>query len=440
MSTQPLVTIITPTFNQGCFIEATIKSVLEQTYLNIEYIVIDAMSTDETPYIVGQYLERINQYIREPDEGQSDAIVKGFRMARGELVGWINSDDILYPDCVERIVDAYLHNPAAVLFYNSKINIIAENGQFSRCVDVPVIDANALLRKSNTLIQPGSFYKNDALIAVGYFNRQLRFSMDLDLWLRLLRVGECVNVGGNPIAGYREWGGTKTATGDTKLLRERKVLLHGHGARAFDKTMLAINWALVKCFVKNFPIVGGVCKVLESLRKMILLILYYGLATHLPASNSRYTKWCRPVRRKLCSGLFRSAGKNINVEKGAKFGSGCYVSIGDNSGIGVDCQLMGDVSIGRNVMMGPDVLCITSTHDHSRSDVPMIEQGFTEEQPIIISDDVWIGARCTILPGVTIGKGVIIGAASVVTKNLPDYSVAVGNPATVIRSRLTANE
>ena len=227
---EPLVTIITPTYNQGQFIEATIKSVLAQTYKNIEYIVIDAMSTDGTVKILELYNNQIIKIIREPDEGQSDAIVKGFKMAKGELIGWINSDDLLYSDCIEKVVAVYKETPDAVLFYNSKMDILAEDGSYKKLVNVPLISRDHLLRIETNLIQPGSFYTKSALVKVDYFNRKLKYSMDLDLWLRLLNVGRFVDIGSNPIAGYREWEGTKTSTGSLTLLKERKKLLIIHGA------------------------------------------------------------------------------------------------------------------------------------------------------------------------------------------------------------------
>lgn len=440
MSQHPLVTIITPSFNQGQFIEATIESVLMQTYDNIEYIILDSLSNDGTAEVLDRYKDSGVTIIRERDKGQSDAIVKGFKLAKGELIGWINSDDILYPECVERIVGAYRDNPESVLFYNSKINIITETGSFSRLVDCPVIDCDHLLRASNTLVQPGSFYKNSALAAVDYFDDSLRFSMDLDLWLRLLKIGRCVNVGGPPIAGYREWDGTKTSTGDAKLLRERKAMLLRHGAAPRDHTIRAIDVALMKSAIKSMPVVGGVVKALEGIFKMTLLFSYYGFAAHLPASSTRYTRWCRTFRRAIVSRLLGQSGDNINVEKGAQFGTGAKISLGTNSGIGVNCKLMGKVTIGNNVMMGPEVVFITTTHDHARTDIPMFEQGATQEQPIHVGDDVWIGMRCTILPGVRIGNGVIVGAGSVVTKSVPDYVVVAGNPARVIRKRVTKSD
>ena len=99
LNDRPLVTIVTPTYNQGQFIEETIRSVLGQSYPNIEYIVLDAMSTDQTPEIVDRYRDQIAIARREPDRGQSDAIVKGFKLASGDLVGWINSDDVRRTDC-----------------------------------------------------------------------------------------------------------------------------------------------------------------------------------------------------------------------------------------------------------------------------------------------------------------------------------------------------
>lgn len=264
MSYNPLVTIITPSFNQGQFIEETICSVLGQSYENIEYIVLDAMSTDNTPTVLDRYRDRISQIVREPDDGQSDAIVKGFKLARGELVGWINSDDVLYPDCVEKIVAAYEKNRHAVLFYNSKIDIIGKDGSFSRQDETHVECFDSLLRHSNKLNQPGSFYKNQTLVEVDYFNNSLKYSMDLDLWLRLLKVGCCVDLGCESIAGYREWEGTKTSTGEIKLLSERKSMLFAHGAHTLDKSILKINWTLIKCYVKKIPFLGGLIKSIHT--------------------------------------------------------------------------------------------------------------------------------------------------------------------------------
>jgi maltose O-acetyltransferase len=136
-----------------------------------------------------------------------------------------------------------------------------------------------------------------------------------------------------------------------------------------------------------------------------------------------------------CRSLFAKCGSNVNIESRAFFYSGKRIAIGDNSSIGVNCSLYGKITIGKNVMMGPDVVTIARNHAFSQTTLPMIEQGYEEERPISIGDDVWIGTRVIILPGVSIGSGVIIGSGAVVTKDIPDWSIAAGNPARVIRYR-----
>jgi maltose O-acetyltransferase len=142
----------------------------------------------------------------------------------------------------------------------------------------------------------------------------------------------------------------------------------------------------------------------------------------------------------ICTPLFRHAGKNINIEARAFFGAGSGIDIGDNSSIGVRAEMYGPVTIGRNVMMGPDVLILTGNHTTSRTDIPMLGQGLTLPQRVSIGDDVWIGQRATLLPGVAIGNGSIIGACAVVSRSVPPYSIVVGNPARVVKSRLHHNE
>ena len=162
-------------------------------------------------------------------------------------------------------------------------------------------------------------------------------------------------------------------------------------------------------------------------------LLYYGFARHLPASTSLIKLGGPSLRRIFTKGFIKKAGKNINIEHGAIFSKS--IVIGDNSGIGIDCVLQGEIVIGNNVMMGPQVWIYTRNHEHGRTDIPMIKQGFEQSQKVVIEDDVWIGARVTILPGLTIGRGSIIGASAVVTKDVPEYSIVAGNPAKVVKMR-----
>lgn len=182
-------------------------------------------------------------------------------------------------------------------------------------------------------------------------------------------------------------------------------------------------------------------------RKLVVFLfqaLYYIVARNLPPSYSysllgRLSKKCRAL---VCKQLFHSSGRNVNVEHGAYFGSGRLVEIGDNSGIGVDCHVPANTRIGNDVMMGPEVLIIGRNQNHRFGDVsiPMRLQGYEETPPVVIEDDVWLGARVIILPGVRIGKGSVVGAGAVVTKDVPPLAICAGNPARIIRFRSDSKE
>lgn len=130
--------------------------------------------------------------------------------------------------------------------------------------------------------------------------------------------------------------------------------------------------------------------------------------------------------------MLSQCGKDVNVEKGATFSTKC--TIGDNSGIGINAQL-GIVHIGNNVLMGKDLIAVTRNHGFIDKDTLIRKQGYTEEEPIYIGNDVWIGHRVILLPGVHIADGCVIGAGSVVTKNTEPYGVYAGNPAKRIKDR-----
>ncbi|HOV26240.1 MAG TPA: acyltransferase [Pseudobacteroides sp.] len=173
---------------------------------------------------------------------------------------------------------------------------------------------------------------------------------------------------------------------------------------------------------------------MKKISYYICLILYYAIGRHLPGSDLPYGFGTKKIRRFLCKRIFNKTGKNINVEHGAFFGSGRDIEVGDNSGIGLNCRIAGPLKIGRDVMMGPDVMIFTQNHENSRIDIPMNLQT-APKKPVVIEDDVWIAARVIILPGVTVHKGAILGAGAVVTKDVPEYAVVGGNPARIIKFR-----
>lgn len=170
-----------------------------------------------------------------------------------------------------------------------------------------------------------------------------------------------------------------------------------------------------------------------KIKRKIGAILYYIIAQHLPPSYSGLEIGQLQLRRFCGRLMLKSCGKKINIERHAYFSPN--VSIGDYSGIGVNARIHGTCIIGSYVMMGEDCIIITRNHQHASSNIPMMQQGFEAERPVIIDDDIWIGDRVTILPGVHIGTGSIIAAGAVVTKSVPCYSIAAGVPAKVIKKR-----
>ncbi len=171
-----------------------------------------------------------------------------------------------------------------------------------------------------------------------------------------------------------------------------------------------------------------------QLKKLIGYSVYIFFAKYLPVS---YRKPIGNLSRKIrgwCGHLILDqCGCNVNIERGANFSPN--VKIGDNSGLGINSQISSGTMIGKNVMMGPEVIVYTSNHEFSRTDIPMNEQGMQKIKPVIIGDDVWIGGRVIILPGVTIGNGAIVGAGAVVTRDVPEYAIVGGVPAKVIKMR-----
>ena len=171
------------------------------------------------------------------------------------------------------------------------------------------------------------------------------------------------------------------------------------------------------------------------IKRLFFCFLYYSLARHLPSSYAKGCEIFGKIRAVICRQLFVSCGKNVLIQPCAYIGSGKNIRIGDRSGIGERCRLTGTITIGNDVMMGEEVLMITRNHKFDRLDVPMDQQGFLGEKPIIISDDVWIGSRVIILPGVKIGWGAILAAGAVITKDVPDWAVVGGNPARIFKMR-----
>ena len=174
----------------------------------------------------------------------------------------------------------------------------------------------------------------------------------------------------------------------------------------------------------------------QGYARILALIVYYGGAQYLPTHPMpgwRFGYW---VRMKLVSLIFLKCGKDVIIKSRAYFGTGEGVIIGDRSQLGRNIKAESDLKVGDDVVMGPDVVILSSSHAFDSVDFPVNKQGGRPRRPVTIGNDVWIGTRVIILPGIQVGDHAIIGAGSVVTKNVPPLAIVAGNPAKVIRFRV----
>ena len=174
---------------------------------------------------------------------------------------------------------------------------------------------------------------------------------------------------------------------------------------------------------------------MNKLSRNLRTLVYFLFLRWLPNSNipggfifdkMRYY-WCRP--------LFRKCGYPVQIQHYAHFGNGSMISLGDNSDLGTNCYLVGDITLGNDVAMAYDVFITSQNRDFTNTDRPILADGNRPLAPVVIHDDVLLLARCAILAGVTIGSHVIVGAHAVVSKEVPSWCVVAGNPARIVKWR-----
>jgi maltose O-acetyltransferase len=170
--------------------------------------------------------------------------------------------------------------------------------------------------------------------------------------------------------------------------------------------------------------------------KIVCLVLYYCFLRYLPSGATPIVGFFRFLRYQCCRHIFLYCGKNANVERMALFGSGLNIELGENSNIGINSVVPGDIKIGNNVMMGPNCYILYTNHSFDSTDIPMIEQGNLSRKQTIIEDDVWIGRQVIFTPGRIVRKGSIIAAGTVLCKDFDEYSIIGGNPSKLIRRRI----
>ena len=250
---QPLVTIVTPSLNQGRFIRETIESVLGQDYPRLEYLIIDGGSADETAAVAAEYGSRLT-FLSEPDRGQSDAINKGFRRARGQILAWLNSDDVLLPGAVSAAVRALGERPDCAAVYGEGYRMDESGRILGRFPFTEPFNLWKLVSVTDYVLQQTLFMRRAALEEAGYLDVSLRYTMDWDL---LIRLGKRYRIHYIPefLGAIREYGAAKSFAGGRARLREIRQMLRRHTGRRWAPG--AVMYMLEHCRRWLLPPVTG---------------------------------------------------------------------------------------------------------------------------------------------------------------------------------------
>ncbi|MBI3800478.1 MAG: glycosyltransferase, partial [Deltaproteobacteria bacterium] len=227
VSQGPLVSIVTPSYHQGRYIADTIGSVLNQDYPNLEYLVMDGGSTDGTVEILRQYGDRL-VWLSEKDRGQADAINKGLRMARGEILGWLNSDDTYEPGAISKIVQYFRTHPDVALVYGEGHHIDAQGHYLERYPTEPF--DRQRLQETCFICQPTVFFRAEVFRALGPLDADLLYCLDYEYWLRVakrFRIGFLAE----HLANSRLHGDTKTLARRVQVHEEILRVVKHHCGR-----------------------------------------------------------------------------------------------------------------------------------------------------------------------------------------------------------------
>ncbi len=229
----PLVSIITPSFDQARYLEATIKAVFEQDYPSIEYIIVDGGSTDGSVDILRKYEKKLAWWVSEKDKGQTDAINKGFARANGEILAWINSDDTYNPGAVSAAVRYLMEHPEIALVY-SDCNYINEGGRIIGKFPASQTDYRRLREGYVHIPQQTMFFRAKYWKELGPLDPSLYFAMDYDLWTRIARRSPFQYIAGQTWANFRLHSSGKTTTHDDHCWPEMIRVHYRDGGRFFS--------------------------------------------------------------------------------------------------------------------------------------------------------------------------------------------------------------
>jgi glycosyltransferase involved in cell wall biosynthesis len=269
--THPKISIITPSYNQGQYLEETIQSVIGQNYPNTEYILIDGGSSDDSPSIIKKYANSFAYWQSAPDNGQVDAISQGFSRSTGEILGWLNSDDVfLHPNVLSQVADLFAQNPKADITTGTGVIMNGQGAWNRQTAFQPQYVSYSTLRYRNTILQPATFFRRN-IWETHPLDHALHFAFDWDFWIRITKNNNLLATP-NVWAGARWWGENKTASGNPRRTWEQ--------AEVFRRYSSARTWQYIalRSFYASYRLIESVPHAFHAPGKKIIRLLSLGLA------------------------------------------------------------------------------------------------------------------------------------------------------------------
>ena len=243
-SDRPLVSIVTACYNSQAYLEETIASVVGQTYSNIEYIVVDGASSDGTLDIIKRHQNAISRWVSEPDEGQADGLRKGFDMSRGEVLGWINADDVYRDDAVEAAVSALLASSADVVYGNRAL-IDGDGrriGERRLAPFLPFFSRRGVLYGGFGVYQPAAFWTRELYLKAGGLDTTYMFRMDTELFTRFVMADAAFKFLPRDLVSFRVHPNSKTTTIPEVARKEQERIARGLPRRsALYRSMIKLG-------------------------------------------------------------------------------------------------------------------------------------------------------------------------------------------------------
>lgn len=257
------ISVVTVSYNQGQFIRDNIESVLSQNYPNFEHIIVDGGSSDNTISILKEYPHLL--WTSEKDRGQSDGLNKGFRSVSGDIVAWINSDDMLAPNAMKELNTFFSNNPDKYVVTGNQV-LINGNGNIIETIPAKPFTADHLLNGTKTsVMQNSTFFRKEVLDTVGLLNESFHYTMDHELFVRIAKKYKSYTLP-EDLAYFRLWEDSKTSTFQIKFFKELLRVKRLHGAKVFSRGNVWILWQFIKEPFKRITVLRKIVRKIKRVQ------------------------------------------------------------------------------------------------------------------------------------------------------------------------------